>query len=360
MRNVHLSHKIFLMIQSFIKYINFAWKVFLANFRMLKNPYKLFVVVTKSCDSACLNCSIWKEEPQNELTLLEYELIAKNIGPHLSWLNISGGEPTNREDLIEIIKIFQKNCPNLLILNFTTNGLRIDRLLKTAEYLNCSSIPIIGINVSVDGPEEAHVKLRGGSNSYQLAIRSLDALRKFKNIKVHASMTLFDQNAHLVEETFQNINKLIPNFSRNEMNLNYSFHSEHFYQNAQDNFLNKNVNNYFKTLDIKVWSFSLFMMMKNIYLKKLQTFILDHKNPLPCSALSSNIYISEHGNIYTCTIWNQLAGGLRENSFDISSVLNNSNAKELREKIKKNQCPNCWSPCEAFPSILDNAIEAIK
>ena len=360
MRNIHLSHKILLMFQSLNKYINFAWKVLLANFHKLKHPYKLFVVVTKSCDSSCLNCSIWKEGPQNELTLDEYEKIARNIGAHLSWLNISGGEPTNREDLIEIIKIFQKFCPNLLILNFTTNGLRIDRLIKIAEYLNQTNIPIIGVNVSIDGPEEAHVKLRGGSNSYQLAIKSLDALRKFKNIKVHASMTLFDQNAHLVDETFLNIKKLIPNFSKDEMNLNYSFHSKHFYQNAQENFLNNRVNNYFERLKIKVWSLSLFAMMKNIYLKKLQSFIVNQKNPLPCSALSSNIYISEHGKIYTCTIWNKLAGSLRDNSFNIKAVLSNQNAIDLREQIKNNQCPNCWSPCEAFPSILDNAIEAIK
>jgi sulfatase maturation enzyme AslB (radical SAM superfamily) len=348
------------MLQTFLKYINFAWKIWQSNFRTLKNPYKLFIVVTKSCDSVCQNCSIWNEKPQNELTLEEYEKIAKNIGKNLSWLNISGGEPTNREDLIEIIKIFQKHCPYLLIVNFTTNGLRIDRVVKAAQYLNQSNIPIVGINVSIDGPEEIHIKLRGGNNSYQLAIKSLDALRKFKNIKVHASMTLFDQNAHLVEETFQNIKKNIKDFSRDEMNLNYSFHSKHFYQNAESNYENLKVNIFFKSINISVWNFSLFSMMKNIYLKKLQDYIVNRKNPIQCSALSSNVYISEHGEIYTCTIWNQLAGKLRESDYDLSLVLNQSKALELREKIKNDQCPNCWSPCEAFPTILDNALEAIK
>jgi len=79
---------------TFFRYLNFAKKLYCSNLKKLEHPYKIFLVVTKSCQSRCLNCHIWKEIPKNELTLFEYELIAKNLNSHLSWLNISGGEPT--------------------------------------------------------------------------------------------------------------------------------------------------------------------------------------------------------------------------------------------------------------------------
>ncbi len=95
----------------FLKYLDFLKKIILANFKQLKRPYKIFLVVTKSCGSRCSNCLIWQEKPSKELSISEFELIAVNLGPSLSWLNISGGEPTDRDDLLEIINVFIQKCP---------------------------------------------------------------------------------------------------------------------------------------------------------------------------------------------------------------------------------------------------------
>jgi len=341
------------------KYLNFSIKVALANLNKLHHPYKIFLVITKSCGSRCLNCHIWREVPTNELGLDEYEKLSINLGKHLSWLNISGGEPTDRDDLIEILKIFIKNCPNLLIVNFTSNGLNQKKLIEAAEYLSNSNIPIIGINISIDGPEKMHIKLRGGEDSYLKAIASLKALRKLKNIKVHASMTLFEANSHLIEETFKEIKGHIPNFRRTQLHLNQSFHSEHYYRNKASSGETPKLQPHIGTKSLLRFLAPM-EILKSIYLKNLIKFQKTKKNPIPCSSLTSNVYISEHGDLYTCTIWNQKVGSLRNEEFDLHKIMNTQKAKDLRLDISNNKCINCWSPCEAFPSILDNLLKIHK
>lgn len=340
------------------KYLNFFYKIVRANFSQLTHPYKIFLVVTKSCGSKCTNCHIWKETPTNELSLDEYKLLAKNMNMHLSWLNISGGEPTDRHDLIEIIKIFIEACPNLLIINFTSNGLNPEKLQEVAEFLAGTSVPIVGINVSIDGNQEVHQRLRGGSDSYQKAISSLKLIRKYSRLHIHASMTLFKSNAHLIDTTFEEIKKHIPDFKRHELHLNYSFHSEHYYQNkkADNSASGPQLAPVFDKLFLSTRFFHPMDLLKKIYLQKLIKYEKDKKNPLPCSSMRSNVYISEHGELYPCTIWNSQIGSLRNNRFNLLELLNSPRGMEIKEKISHNDCPNCWSPCEAFPSILDNIL----
>lgn len=336
------------------KYLNFFKKILLANLGLLKQPYKVFLVVTKSCHSQCLNCQIWKEVPRNELTIREYELLAKNIGIHMSWLNISGGEPTDRDDLCEIIEIFIKNCPNLLIINFTSNGLNVEKLTKVAHFLNNSSIPIIGINVSIDGPEELHIKLRGGNNSYKNAIKSLRALMQFNRLKIHACMTLCFENVNKIQETFNQLKFQIPEFRWENLHLNYPFNSQHYYKNEHVNVSIGNKGLVFPNGNDYNVKKSILGLIKFFYYKKLIKFKLTKITPIQCSAIRSNIYISEHGEVFPCTIWAHKLDSLRANGFDLKKILIGSEAINLKKKIKEKDCPNCWSSCEAFPSILDN------
>ncbi len=120
--------------------------------------------------------------------------------------------------------------PNLLIINFTSNGLNGERLKIVAQELNHSFSGIIGINISIDGPEEIHQKLRGGTASYQKAIETLRMIRTFKRIRSHASMTIFNKNKSLIKATYEQIKVNIADFKKNDLQINYSFESDHFYK----------------------------------------------------------------------------------------------------------------------------------
>lgn len=317
-------------------------------------PFKYFLVITKSCHSRCKNCSIWKEEPSHEMTVSEYAALARNSRSNLFWLNISGGEPTNRKDLSEIIKSFVDNCPDLQILNFTTNGMNLEALKSVCEYLDQSRIPLIGINVSVDGPREIHNYLRG-INGFDTAIEALKVVRSFKNIRSYAAMTLYPKNQKLILETAEAIAEIIPDFSFDNLHLNFPHTSNHFYGNSTLGYEDKLDISYAQPFFKNKFILSSPMnALEAIYQEKLNEFIRTKKTPVTCAALSTNVYISERGDVYPCTIWDKQIGSLRDHNYDLKKIWESEMRKELRKEILSKKCPNCWTPCEAFPSLVTN------
>ena len=131
-----------------------------SNLGTLKRPYKYFLVVTKNCNSRCKFCKIWQEQPKNELTIEEYEKLAKH-SKFLKWLNISGGEPTLREDLFDIIRVFVKHCPHLSMVNFTTNGIKPEKIISDAKKISDLRLNKVVINVSLDGTKKFTKKCAG-------------------------------------------------------------------------------------------------------------------------------------------------------------------------------------------------------
>lgn len=336
-----------------LEWTKFTFKVLKANFSYPRLPFKYFLVVTKSCGSRCTNCLIWKETPNNELTLEEFKKIAMNAGPNLYWLNISGGEPTDRADLAEIIRIFIDHCPNLTIVNFTTNGLNLETLSRVATFLDSSRIPIIGINVSIDGPPDVHNKLRGMPDGFNQAIEAYKMIRNFKRIKSAPAMTLFPLNHNKIEETVLSIKKHIPLFDGSELHLNYPHSSGHYYGNGEINYSTRvNIDAITPYLKTHRRNISPMNIVERIYQKKLLRFLKTNRTPMNCAALISNIYISEKGDIYPCTIWDKKIGSLRDEQYDLKRIINSEIAKKTKDEIKQKKCPNCWTPCEAFPSII--------
>lgn len=317
-------------------------------------PLKYFLVVTKSCNSRCKNCSIWKEEVSQEMTVSEYEYLARNSRDNLVWLNISGGEPTNRKDLSEIINIFVDHCPNLQIINFTTNGMNLENLEEVCRYLSKVQVPLLSINVSIDGPREIHNYLRG-INGFDTAIEAFKIVRSFKKIRTYAAMTLYPKNQKLIFETAEAIAEFIPDFNFDNLHLNFPHRSDHFYGNTSLSYDEQidiaHAQPFFKN---RFSSLSPMNTIEAIYQDKLKEFIRTKKTPVSCASMASNVYISEKGDVYPCTIWDKKIGSLRESNYDLKEIWESEKRKLMRAEIISKKCPNCWTPCEAFPSLLTN------
>lgn len=345
--------------------MNLYWKltkffvcILAINFKFKIAPYKLFLVVTKKCNSRCKNCLIWTNEKNEELQDDDYEKLAKAFGHRLFWLNLSGGEPTDHRDLIKVIEIFIANCPNLTFINFTSNALNPDELNRIIAHLENRKKFIIGINISLDGPENMHDHLRGVKGNYSLAIKAIKRLSETRNIVWKASMTLFAENQNLINETYNSIKQHIPNFKIKHFHLNYSFVSGHYYQNK-------------KSIDVlqpeklelpkrfNRWRLTPTGIIESLYLRKLKQFIIIKKTPISCSALKHNIHIDDAGYLFPCTIWDKPLGNIKDYQYDLNQLMQNSLVKETLQEINLRKCPNCWSPCEAYPSIINHLSEVI-
>ena len=332
-----------------------------SNFQLLKRPYKYFLVVTKNCNSRCKFCKIWQEKPVNEMNLDEYARLAEN-SKFLKWLNISGGEPTLRSDLTEIIKVFSERCPDLSMLNFTTNGISPDKIISDVEFISKLNLNKVVINVSLDGTKEVHEKMRGIEGNFDSAIHTFKELRKIKNIESFLAFTMYGPNNSDVFNLLETIKQQIPNVSAADFHLNLPQNSGHYYGNQSvkmpvDENVLKIIDRFESLVHQKLDSLKIAERTYRTYAKD---FYATNNMPMTCSAMMSSVYISEVGDVYPCTIWDKKLGSLREVNFDMKKIIETREYANVREEIKKNNCPKCWTPCEAFPTIAANLPKVAK
>src|SRR5271155_4537700 len=125
-----------------------------SNVTTLSRPYKLTFSITYACQSRCLTCNIWQMKPTGELDLREIQEFAKR-NSYLKWIEITGGEPFLRSDIVDIVKAFKDNSKDLYVLTMPTNSLcNPDTVAKKIEDILMMDIPKVSITISLDGYRE--------------------------------------------------------------------------------------------------------------------------------------------------------------------------------------------------------------
>lgn len=126
---------------------------------------------TNKCNLFCDHCGQRSSKAlNNELTKEEFLSLVndfKTLG--ITHISISGGEPFIRPDIFEIIKKLKENS---FYVGIISNGLIINNdILK--EIL-CSELD--SINISIDGLQEVHDKIRRKKGSFNSAIDFLKSI----------------------------------------------------------------------------------------------------------------------------------------------------------------------------------------
>lgn len=338
------------------RYLKFALKIWRSNRRSLTEPFKLTYVTTKECHSRCINCSIWKVKPSGELTLDEITQLAKN-SPFLSWIDFTGGEPTDRPDLVQVIKAFIDHCPDLLFVHFPTNGLKTRRIEKVVQELLAIKAPNLTLTVSIDGPPELNDRLRGIPGDFEKAAETFKAVRAL-GVPVYIGMTLYEESRKKVPETVAALQQRIPGFTYRDLHVNIPHISGHYYENTSaapvasvemaaviDDLMAK-----------RGFPRSAVELIERMYHKKVRPYLASAKTPVDCAALMSSCFLSENGMVYPCNIWNEPLGNIRDSGYSLLPILAQERSKALREQLLRKECTNCWTPCEAYQSLLGSVL----
>ncbi|MFC2136226.1 radical SAM protein, partial [Bacteroidota bacterium] len=135
------------------------------------HPKEAIVSFTNKCNLRCAMCDIPKNKdfiniPSDKL----YRLIDDLAKIKCKNLVFSGGEPLVHRNIYDLVKHGSKKGLKVCI---TSNGTLINK--KNAKKLSDSKINVV--NISVDGNENTHDKLRGKGN-YKKAIDALENLRE--------------------------------------------------------------------------------------------------------------------------------------------------------------------------------------
>jgi MoaA/NifB/PqqE/SkfB family radical SAM enzyme len=135
----------------------------------------IFLFTTGKCNAACAQCFYAGDmaKKEKDLPFESIKRLSETAGP-INRLFLSGGEPTLREDLPEIIETFYKNN-HIKDINLPSNGIQADRLIEwlTRIRKNCPDCNI-AVSISFDGFGETHDKQRGVPSFY----KACDCIKK--------------------------------------------------------------------------------------------------------------------------------------------------------------------------------------
>ncbi len=136
-------------------------------------PLVVSYEVTLSCNCNCQHCElggIIKNEKQ--LQPAEYGQLTRTLNPPV--VQISGGEPLLRKDILDIVKAI-KQSDGFPYLIFVTNGV----LLSESNYLQLYEAGVNQFSVSLDFPDERHDDFRRHRGLYKHLEQTLPQLAKF-------------------------------------------------------------------------------------------------------------------------------------------------------------------------------------
>jgi len=203
-------------------------------------------------------------------------------------------------------------------------------------------------------------KMTEPGGDFDAAVDTFARLRRIRGVSSKVAYTLYPANRLLIGATVAEIARRVPGFSARDLHLNVPHQSSHFYGN-QDMRPSPMADLHQVLADHSrgfAWPHPQ-TMVERIYRRLARRYVADAKTPLPCAAVMSSVYISEHGAVYPCTIWDKPIGSLRDSDFDLGVILASARARDTREQARTGACPQCWTPCEAFPTILANLTRAV-
>ncbi|MEZ5308420.1 MAG: radical SAM protein [Pyrinomonadaceae bacterium] len=160
-----------------------------ASFTKLLRSYKgvpkletLILFVTSRCNAACETC--FYHEELNTPGDMSFDQIARMSAtmPAICDLWLSGGEPTLRKDLVEIVSIFANNNQIRRVI-IPTNGLIAARCVSVVERIlsENESVEELYVNVALDGIGKTHDRIRGVPGNWEKTLGTIAKLQPLKN-----------------------------------------------------------------------------------------------------------------------------------------------------------------------------------
>jgi MoaA/NifB/PqqE/SkfB family radical SAM enzyme len=140
----------------------------------------VILFVTSRCNAFCQTCFYHEElNHPGDMTFAQIEKVSRTM-PSITDLWLSGGEPTLRRDVSEIIDRFvEQNGVDRVII--PTNGLIKSRVCEIVDRALGRNPGIdLYLNIALDGYGETHDKIRGVPGNWQKTLDCIESLYPLK------------------------------------------------------------------------------------------------------------------------------------------------------------------------------------
>jgi len=315
--------------QKFIRYYKNKQK----KSRNIKGDYNIYVPntisfeITEKCPLKCIHCfNNSGEELGNELTTQQILKILeehKELGTQKVF--ISGGEPSSRDDFTTVLNYVSDNFFACIV---ASNGYGITR--EVVEKLNVHNGNII-FQISLDGTEETHNKIRQNKDSFKRAIEAIEILIE-KGFIVTVACTI---NKYNFEDMFD-VAKLVKEKGVTQL----TFAKTNLMGRAKKNLLGDSVD--LKLLINRISEINnQYEDEKFIVTLDEETKLSKNVNARNCTAGIIQSCIKASGDVTPCVAFNFVYGNLIEN--DIKEVYSEKNIRFFQsiQAPSKELCGNC-------------------
>lgn len=308
------------------------------------------VITTYRCNARCQMCKSWANPTQQGE---EFDpQILKKIPGKMKRLNVTGGEPTLRKDLMEILEILY---PKTQKLELSTNGYFTKTLIAIGKQF-----PDIRIRISVEGLPKLNDELRGIKNGFDHALHSILELKALGLKDIGFAIVISDKNIFDLIYLYELCSSLELEFSQSTMHNSF-----YFFKN--DNKIEK-----IEIVEEKMKQFIKILLSskrKNLRLKikdwfrayinaGLLRYMKGKERAIPCYAGTESFFVDPWGRILACNgspePW--IMGDLKTQEFD--EIWNGKQAEKIRELVKNCQ-RNCWMTGSSVPAMRKNISEPL-
>jgi MoaA/NifB/PqqE/SkfB family radical SAM enzyme len=331
--------------------------------RFVPYPFLMTFVVTRRCNSRCQMCSIWQEKDSSFLSLEQIEYIfSQNDFSCVRILALTGGEPTLRSDLPQLLEIVLERTPNLEHVQLATSGLNTRRTVEFVTRMlgtlaaGSSRVRHFEVQISLDGIGEVHDAVRGVPGCFRHVQDTLAQLRalqdRFPRLNLRLSSVVIPDNLSHIDA--------LHNFARQwRLPIHYSpiVLSGEYYNNLHKRSDLEFSNGY------RAAARGLFERLGEeeetslrFYYQDMAQMIQGYPRSRRCMMGWYGFVLEHDGSVYPCINCEKAGfGNLLTDSFE--SVWFGKQADSARRQLRASCCPTCTSVC--YPQPV-NALEVIK
>ncbi|MCX6552395.1 MAG: radical SAM protein, partial [Acidobacteria bacterium] len=278
-------------------------------------------------------------------------------------LNISGGEPTTRNDLPELTELLITRLPRIRKVGINTTGLTpqraIPQMTRIVEFCAARDLPI-SIRVSLDGVGEVHDQVRQVKRGFDKAGQTIEAMealaKRYDNFQFGIAATIFTTNMQdarniLAWSRKRNLD-IVFNMLRftDAMLGNRELETKIRLKTQEEEFMRQ----FFLE---RVEEESVLSGQSFQYLHYADMIANGYVRTMPCPFRSQGLLLNPDGTLFYC-----------ENSKPLGNVLQDSaeslyfKAEHLADRatFEETICKNCLSPCQVNVGAMKQVVPYAK
>jgi sulfatase maturation enzyme AslB (radical SAM superfamily) len=328
------------------------------------HPTVLIFHCTFVCDARCEMCHNWTlGDRKKDMTLADIERVFDSgLWKHIENANISGGEPTTRNDLVDICRIMLDKLPRLRKLGLNTTGLTphraIPMLTKIVELCHARGV-IFSTRVSIDGIGEVHNDVRQVKQGFEKAnktIRAMRELQKQYSFNFGISTTIFRKNLEdaenilawaktegldIVFNMFRTTDPMLHNTDLAETCAPIGAEEERMRQFFLD----------------RVRHDSLLDGQNLVYMHYADMIANGYHRLAPCPFQTQGIMLNPNGDLFFCEN-SEVVGNVLQR--DAEAIYFDAASQAHRDMIRDEKCPTCLSPCQMNVAAIKQVVPYAK